>query len=244
MRSPSNENKMSDGGRDCASLEVKVWKSCQKRSVRRSAVRSIVWLGLLGCRSLLKMLSKQGSVMISFLFLRCRWRAGIDSQDVIVSKTGMNVNMKMRNLLKRCLADGVPKTHALVGKYCADRAGDTHHGRHKRSPRRIIQFAHVLEVARRNDQCVTAVKLSKIDECNGQLVLMHDARGNLAGGNVAEDAAIIACAHRPNENKMSDGGRDRESLGVEVWKSSQKWSVQRSAVRSIAWLGGANHLES
>ena len=40
-----------------------------------------------------------------------------------------------------------------------------------------------------------------------------------------------------NENKMSDGGRGRASLGVEVWKSSQKWSVQRSAVRSIAWLG-------
>ena len=36
---------------------------------------------------------------------------------------------------------------------------------------------------------------------------------------------------------MSDGGRERASLGVEVQKSSQKWSVQRSAVRSIAWLG-------
>src|SRR5438067_11336778 len=42
---------------------------------------------------------------------------------------------------------------------------------------------------------------------------------------------------RPNENKMSDDGRDRASLGVKVWKSSQKWSVRRSAVRSIAWLG-------
>ena len=42
---------------------------------------------------------------------------------------------------------------------------------------------------------------------------------------------------RSNENKMSDGGRGRASLAVEVWKSSQKWSVQRSAVRSIAWLG-------
>jgi hypothetical protein len=38
----------------------------------------------------------------------------------------------------------------------------------------------------------------------------------------------------PNENKMSDGGRGRASLGVKVWKSSQKWSVERSAVRSIA----------
>src|SRR5438034_10742897 len=42
---------------------------------------------------------------------------------------------------------------------------------------------------------------------------------------------------RPNENKMSDGGRGRASLGLKVWKSSQKWSVRRSAVRSIAWLG-------
>jgi hypothetical protein len=41
---------------------------------------------------------------------------------------------------------------------------------------------------------------------------------------------------RSNENKMSDGGRDRLSLGVNLWKSSQKSSVQRSAVRSIAWL--------
>ena len=40
-----------------------------------------------------------------------------------------------------------------------------------------------------------------------------------------------------NENKMSDGGRERVALGVGVVKSSQKWSAQRSALRSIAWLG-------
>ena len=40
----------------------------------------------------------------------------------------------------------------------------------------------------------------------------------------------------PNKKKMSDGGRGRASLGVEGWKSSQKWRAQRSAVRSIAWL--------
>src|SRR5204863_9483677 len=47
---------------------------------------------------------------------------------------------------------------------------------------------------------------------------------------------VIRC-HTSNENKMSDGGRRRASLGLKVWKSSQKWSVRRSAVRSIAWLG-------
>src|SRR5438552_11047820 len=35
---------------------------------------------------------------------------------------------------------------------------------------------------------------------------------------------------------MSDGGRGRASLGGKMWKSSQKGSVRRSAVRSIAWL--------
>ena len=35
---------------------------------------------------------------------------------------------------------------------------------------------------------------------------------------------------------MSDGGLDRALRGVEVWKSPQKLSVQRSAVRSIVWL--------
>src|SRR5712691_4547512 len=68
--------------------------------LRNGAVGFIDWLGLFGCQSLLKMLSKQGSILISLLFLRCRWWARIDSQDVIVSKTGMNVDMKMRHLLK------------------------------------------------------------------------------------------------------------------------------------------------
>jgi hypothetical protein len=35
---------------------------------------------------------------------------------------------------------------------------------------------------------------------------------------------------------MSDGGQERASLAVEVWKSSQQWSARQSAVRSIAWL--------
>jgi hypothetical protein len=43
---------------------------------------------------------------------------------------------------------------------------------------------------------------------------------------------------------MSDGGQERTSLGAEVWKSSQKWSVQRPAVRSIAWFGLRRENES
>ena len=61
-------------------------------------------------------------------------------------------------------------------------------------------------------------------------------------------SVMSACAGdaASNENKMSDGGRGRASLGVEGWKSSQKWSAQRSAVRSIAWLDAcdASHLRA
>jgi hypothetical protein len=56
--------------------------------------------------------------------------------------------------------------------------------------------------------------------------------------DVLKDAAHIVCkwVKRPNDNKMSDGGRERASLGVEVCNSSQQWGVQRSVVRSIALL--------
>ena len=45
------------------------------------------------------------------------------------------------------------------------------------------------------------------------------------------------CESHLMRHKMSDGGRGRALLEVKVRKSSQKWSVRRSAVRSIAWLG-------
>src|SRR5947209_4045446 len=62
---------------------------------------------------------------------------------------------------------------------------------------------------------------------------MGDGGGGIGGGFII----AVVCPDTSNETKMSDGGRRRVSIGVEVWKSSQKWSVQRSAVRSIAWLG-------
>ena len=93
------------------------------------------------------------------------------------------------------------KAHPLVRKYCADRAGDPRHGRHEGSTGRIIQFAHVSDVTTRNDQRVAGMKLSKINECKGQVVLIYDARRNLARGDVAEDAAIVACPHWSNETQ-------------------------------------------
>ena len=72
---------------------------------------------------------------------------------------------------------------------------------------------------------------------NGTIVTRSRSRLHRAAARKEGHSAENADAgHRPNENKMRDGGRGRTLLGVEGWKSSQKWSVQRSAVRSIVWL--------
>src|SRR3954467_488638 len=98
-------------------------------SARLPAVRSIAWLGLSGSARPLEILSKDRSILISLLLVRCRWWTRIDLQDVIISKTRMNVNMKMGHFLKCRVADGVPETQALVREYDADRTSDPRHGR-------------------------------------------------------------------------------------------------------------------
>jgi hypothetical protein len=57
---------------------------------------------------------------------------------------------------------------------------------------------------------------------------------NLSGADLQRCSIAIPS----NENKMSDGGRERALLGMKVWKSYQMWSAQRSSVRAIAWLDG------
>ncbi len=69
------------------------------------------------------------------------------------------------------------------------------------------------------------------DNSNGPATILrlHEKYARKEDGETEEsdrlhfsDSAIdcLAECHRPNENKMSDGGRERASLGVEVWKPS------------------------
>ena len=71
-----------------------------------------------------------------------------------------------------------------------------------------------------------------------RLKVTRPMRAEPAAAPVLHSIYMMRVLTTSNENKMSDGGRDRASLGVNVWKSSQKWSAQRSVVRSIAWLDG------
>src|ERR1700736_3029515 len=58
-----------------------------------------------------------------------------------------------------------------------------------------------------------------------QITALRCRSGNVCGGTScnckeAHDDDEYDALHRPNENKMSDGGRGRAPLGVGVWKSS------------------------
>src|SRR6476661_3298450 len=63
----------------------------------------------------------------------------------------------------------------------------------------------------------------------------------VADSTMAANPATKTRRIRSNENKMTDGGRDRDSIGVYVWKSYQKserTAVRRSLhrmVRRFAW---------
>ena len=113
----------------------------------------------------------------------------------------MDVNMKMRDFLKRCLTDRVPDAQAFVWEYAADRSSNLCQRHHQGGSRRVINLAHVSEMATRDNERVAGMKLSKIDKGHGQLVFEDDARGNLTPDNIAKNAALcIRVTHRANEN--------------------------------------------
>jgi hypothetical protein len=60
---------------------------------------------------------------------------------------------------------------------------------------------------------------------------MHDARRNPARGDVAEDAAIVACTHGPNETQAQRPSTLKFELRIVERVPTQCW------VRCIAWLG-------
>lgn len=110
----------------------------------------------------------------------------------------MDVNVKMRHLLKGRRADGMPKAQAIVGKHLRHRTRDTSHAGHHRGAGSLIQFPHVVEMGPRNHQHMTRMELPQIDKCQRQLIGKYDVGRRAAGSNRAEHTVpyAVLCAHR------------------------------------------------
>ena len=112
----------------------------------------------------------------------------------------MNVKMEMRDLLKRCVADGVPKAQTFVREHRAHCSSDARDGRHESSPGRFVELPHVAKMPARNNQRVTRVKLSKIDKGHGESVLKHHAGRHSASDDLAKDTTrILHLLHSPTK---------------------------------------------
>ena len=66
--------------------------------------------------------SKTRSILISLSFVRRDWRIGVDPKHAIIAKARMDVNMEMRDFLKRCLPDRVPNAQAFVRRLATNDA--------------------------------------------------------------------------------------------------------------------------
>jgi hypothetical protein len=73
----------------------------------------------------------------------------VNTQDVIAFEAWLDVDVQVWNFLKCCLANRVPETQALIGKSATNRTRDARHHGHQCGARRIIKFAHIMEMLSR-----------------------------------------------------------------------------------------------
>jgi hypothetical protein len=149
---------------------------------------------------------QQCRVFVSLSLIRYCWNAGIYSQDAVFLEPRMDVKVEMRNLLKGCLTDGMPKTHAFLSERRPHRPSNARDGRHESSPGRFVELPHVAEMSLRNDERVARMELANVEKRHGEAVLKHNAGGHSSSNNLAKNALSFRDVfHGPNENKMSDG---------------------------------------
>jgi hypothetical protein len=172
MVTASNENKMSDGGRDRASLGIEVWKSCQSG---RTAVR----------RSLHRMV-RPGEELIPRVVEQTVPAGWVKAKQPRRTMTKATIPA----MVERCsdldcqYSSGRTEAESPSAECCPSSSRDALRPRRSKAQRRSTNTESRAECKRR-----------------------YSKRS--------------ACGITSNENKMSDGGRERASLGVAVWKSFQ-----------------------
>jgi hypothetical protein len=76
----------------------------------------------------------------------------IDLKQAVVGHSWVYMDVQMRHLLKRCLADGMPHTQPLVGESCGNGATDSCNRRHKRRARGVVKLTNVTKMLPGNDE--------------------------------------------------------------------------------------------
>ena len=140
-------------------------------------------------------------------------RAGIHPQEIVSRSARMDVNMEMRNLLKRSRSDRVPQAQALVRKRQHDSSCYTTDGCHERGAGGLIQFADVCQMGSRNDECVPRMELASVDKGHCYVVFVHHTRGTIASRNITENAS---CGHGSRPLPWFEAALNPYSLALNI----------------------------
>lgn len=114
-------------------------------------------------------------------------------------RPGMDMEMKMRHLLARCLANRVPDAHALAWECGGHGPSDVGNRSHQCCTSVIVHVADILQMRLWHNQDVTRVELTYVHEGDRRRVLSDEAGRRVPGDDLAEDA--LAChvvSKRPN----------------------------------------------
>ncbi len=98
--------------------------------------------------------------------------------------------VKVWNFLKRCRANRVPETHALIWEGTTNCACDARYHGHERGACGVIKLAHIVQMPSRNDKRVAWMELPQINGSQCQVILADDAGRCAALRNGTENACI------------------------------------------------------
>ena len=118
----------------------------------------------------------------------------IDLKQAVVGHSWVYMDVQMRHLLKRCLADGMPHTQPLVGESCGNGASDSCNRRHNRRARGVVKLTNVTKMLPGNDEGVTGMKLPKVNNRYREIIFPDDTSRLRSTHDPAEDASVT---HEP-----------------------------------------------
>lgn len=102
----------------------------------------------------------------------------------------MYMYVHMRNFLVGSRPYRVPQAHTLVGESRANRCADCYQGAHQCRADHRIKLPYVIDVFSRDHQHMAGMVLSRINERDGQVILVDHVPGRSASHDVAKDAFV------------------------------------------------------
>ena len=100
----------------------------------------------------------------------------------------MHMHVHMRHLLEGRGTNGMPQTHALIGEGPVNGSGDLYQCIHQPSASSWIEVPYVVSVYPRHHQYMSGIVLTRIDEGDGQIILVDDVSRRATRNDLAEDA--------------------------------------------------------